>query len=199
MPPGFRFSLKVPKIITHEQGLIGSAAAWRRFQTVLEPLGDQRGPLLFQFPYLAKGADPEEFETGADFRERLAAFLPLLPDPPHGPLSFLSDDLLDHYAATFERTGMTGAFNRYRALAFDAATVGDLAGATDDQPACFIAGSRDPVRGMLPGVDSYAEPGGGCTDFRSATIIEGAGHWVHQEAPDEVNAALDTFLDSLDP
>lgn len=130
---------------------------------------------------------------------RDAAFLPLLPDPPDGPLSFLSDEALDHYAATFARTGMTGAFNRYRALPHDAATVGDLAGATVDQPACFIAGSLDPVRGMLPGVDSYEDPGVACTDFRGKTIIGGAGHWVHQEAPDEVNAALDAFLDSLDP
>jgi pimeloyl-ACP methyl ester carboxylesterase len=128
---------------------------------------------------------------------RDAAFLPLLPDPPDGPLSFLSDDALDHYAATFARTGMTGAFNRYRALAFDAATVGDLAGATVDQPSCFIAGALDPVRGMLPGVDSYEDPGAACTDFRGKTIIEGAGHWVHQEAPDATNAALDAFLDSL--
>ena len=67
-----------------------------------------------------------------------------------------------------------------------------------DQPACFIAGSRDPVRWMLPGADSYEDPGAACTDFRGKTIIEGAGHWVHQEAPDEVNAALDAFLDSLE-
>jgi pimeloyl-ACP methyl ester carboxylesterase len=130
---------------------------------------------------------------------RDAAFLPLLPDPPDGPLSFLSDDALDRYAATFERTGMTGAFNRYRALAHDPETVGDLAGVTVDQPACFIAGSRDPVRSMLPGGDGYADPGAACTDFRGTTIIEGAGHWVHQEAPAEVNAALDAFLDSVAP
>jgi len=130
---------------------------------------------------------------------RDAEFLPLLPDPPEGPFSFLSDEALDHYAATFARTGMTGAFNRYRALTADAGTVGDLAGATVDQPACFIAGSLDPVRGMLPGVDSYEDPGAACTDFRGTTIIEGAGHWVHQEAPAAVNAALDAFLDSLAP
>lgn len=129
---------------------------------------------------------------------RDAAFLPLLPEPPDGPLRFLSDDALDRYAATFARTGMTGAFNRYRAAPFDAATVGDLAGATVDQPACFIGGSLDPVRAMVPGVDSYADPGAGCTDFRGTTIVEGAGHWVHQEAPEAVNAALDAFLRSLE-
>jgi pimeloyl-ACP methyl ester carboxylesterase len=128
---------------------------------------------------------------------RDAAFLPLLPEPPDGPLSFLTDDDLDLSAATFERTGMTGAFNRYRALAFDADASADIVGATVDQPSCFVAGGRDPVRAMLPGVDSYADPGAACTDFRGSTIIEGAGHWVQHEAPAEVNAALGAFLDSL--
>ena len=35
-------------------------------------------------------------------------------------------------------------------------------------------------------------------DHRGNTIVEGAGHWVQQEAPDEVNAALLQFLGSLD-
>ena len=63
-----------------------------------------------------------------------------------------------------------------------------------DQPSCFIAGSLDPVREMLPGVDSYADPGAACADFRGTTIIEGAGHWVHMEKPDAVNEPLLKFL-----
>jgi pimeloyl-ACP methyl ester carboxylesterase len=35
-------------------------------------------------------------------------------------------------------------------------------------------------------------------DLRSFTLIEGAGHWVQQERPAEVNAALLAFLDGLD-
>jgi pimeloyl-ACP methyl ester carboxylesterase len=128
---------------------------------------------------------------------RDAAFLPLLPDPPDGPLSFLPDAELDACTAVFERTGMTGAFNRYRALAFDAAASADIIGATVSQPSCFIAGALDPVRAMVPGVDSYADPGAACTDFRGSTIVDGAGHWVQREAPTAVNAALDAFLDSL--
>ena len=69
-----------------------------------------------------------------------------------------TDEDLDTYVATFERTGMTGAFNRYRAAPFDAADAGELAAATLDQPSCFIGGSLDPVRHMLPGGDMYASP-----------------------------------------
>lgn len=128
---------------------------------------------------------------------RDAAFLPLLPDPPEGPLSFLPDDELDRITATFERTGLTGAFNRYRAAALDAADETDIVGATVDQPSCFVAGALDPVRSMVPGVDLYADPGAGCTDFRDATVISGVGHWVQREAVDATNVALDDFLDGL--
>ncbi len=79
VPPGFVFSLKVPKRITHELYLENCQAEWRAFLDRLAPLGPARGPLLFQFPYVAKGADPQEYETGREFLRRLAAFLPALP------------------------------------------------------------------------------------------------------------------------
>ncbi|MBN1424918.1 DUF72 domain-containing protein [Candidatus Fermentibacteria bacterium] len=79
VPDGFTFSLKVPKEITHDRYLEDCGAPWSQFLRVLEPLGDKRGPLLFQFPYVAKKKDAEEHATGADFRRRLAAFAPLLP------------------------------------------------------------------------------------------------------------------------
>jgi pimeloyl-ACP methyl ester carboxylesterase len=129
---------------------------------------------------------------------RDATLLPLLPDPPSGPLSFITDADLDAVAASLERTGMVGAFNRYRALALDAAQSADIIGAAVTQPSCFIAGERDPVRAFIPGIDGYADPGAACTDFRGSTIVAGAGHWVHQERPAETNAALLAFLQSVD-
>lgn len=125
---------------------------------------------------------------------RDANFLELLPEPPAGELDFLPDEELDHLARTFERSGMTGSFNRYRAAPLDATDETDLIGATLDQPSCFIAGALDPVRKMIPGADLYAEAGAACSDFRGATVIEGAGHWVQQEAPEATNRALEAFL-----
>ena len=155
---------------------------------------DLRGALKRCFFALSGDAPPGSWLPEAP---RDAAFLALLPDPPDGPLSFLPDDELDALVASFERTGMVGAFNRYRAAALDAAADADIIGATVAQPSCFIGGELDPVRSMLPGTDLFAEPGAGCTDFRGATIVDGAGHWVHQEAVAETNAALDAFLASL--
>jgi pimeloyl-ACP methyl ester carboxylesterase len=35
------------------------------------------------------------------------------------------------------------------------------------------------------------------TDLREHVVLDGAGHWVQQERPAEVNAALLRFLGSL--
>ncbi len=128
---------------------------------------------------------------------RDASLLAQLPPAPDGPLAFLDDDDLDVYVSAFARTGLTGAFNRYRAMTLDVDSTADIVGATVNQPSCFIGGERDMVRAMVPGVDAYADPGSGCTDFRGVTIVPGAGHWVQQEAPAEVNAALAAFLAAL--
>lgn len=109
----------------------------------------------------------------------------------------MSDDDLDVYVSTFRRTGMVGAFNRYRAMRLDGAADTDIVGAMLDQPSCFIAGEHDLVRDMLPGVDLFDSPGAACSDFRGATIVQGVGHWVQQEAPATVNQALDDFLTGL--
>ena len=128
---------------------------------------------------------------------REATLLSLLPDPPPGPLGFMTDDDLDTYVRAFEVSGFRGAFNRYRAVALDPEATADIHGATVDVPACFIGGELDLVRSMVPGVDLFADPGAACTDYRGTTIVPGAGHWVQQEAPVDVNAALDAFVDAL--
>ena len=79
VPAGFRFALKVPKTITHDRALKGCEAEWEQFLRLTERLGDKRGPLLFQFPYRAKGRDAEEHRSGRRFLERLAAFSEGLP------------------------------------------------------------------------------------------------------------------------
>lgn len=79
-PDGFVFSMKVPRVITHDKALVDCGDDWRRFLEVTAPLGPKRGPLLFQFPYVAKGKDADEYQTGRGFLGRLEAFLPLVPD-----------------------------------------------------------------------------------------------------------------------
>ncbi len=78
-PAGFVFSAKVPKVITHEKYLVDCEPELDEFVSVMSRLGDKLGPLVMQFPYVAKGKDPEEYSTGNDFIGRLTKFIGLLP------------------------------------------------------------------------------------------------------------------------
>lgn len=101
------------------------------------------------------------------------------------------------YRDAFARGGWHGPLNRYRAQGIDFEQRQAVKGRRIAQPAAFIAGTLDPVRAFMPGVDMFAAAGAACDDFRGSTLIEGAGHWVQQEAPGEVNAALSAFVAGL--
>ncbi len=103
------------------------------------------------------------------------------------------------FVEAFRAGGWRGPLNRYRAQDLDFAERKAVRGRTIAQPACFIAGEADVVRHFVPGVDLYADPGAFCDDYRGTTLIPGAGHWVQQEAPGAVNAALEAFLEGLWP
>jgi uncharacterized protein YecE (DUF72 family) len=74
-PADFLLSAKLPREITHDRGLVGCDDLVSEFLAAMDLLQDKRGPLVAQFPYVAKGRDPEEYETGDDFRNRLDRFL----------------------------------------------------------------------------------------------------------------------------
>jgi uncharacterized protein YecE (DUF72 family) len=50
VPAGFRFSVKVPKVMTHEQRLADCGVLLDRFATEVAGLGDKLGVLLVQLP-----------------------------------------------------------------------------------------------------------------------------------------------------
>jgi len=120
-------------------------------------------------------------------------FVDRLPEPDGLP-DWLSQEELDHYIAEFTRTGFTGGINWYRNFDRNWELTPQLDGAKITVPSAFITGSADPVALMTPAgvMDGWV------TDHRGSTIVDGAGHWVQQEAPAEVNDALLAFLDSLD-
>jgi len=125
-----------------------------------------------------------------------ATLLDGLTDPDPFPI-WMTDDDLQIYVDAFEAGGWVGPFNRYRAQGIDAEQIGPRPDGVLTQPATFIGGEFDGVRRFVPGVDLYENAGGACADFRGTTIVPGVGHWVQQEAPGAVNAALDAFVDSL--
>lgn len=130
--------------------------------------------------------DPSTFANdGRGFVERI-------PEPSGLP-SWLSQAELDHYVEEFTRTGFTGGLNWYRNFDRNWATTEALAGAKVEVPSLFIGGTLDPVVMMTP--PSVAHPS--LTDHRGDVLVEGAGHWVQQQAPEAVNAALIRFLDDV--
>jgi pimeloyl-ACP methyl ester carboxylesterase len=125
-----------------------------------------------------------------------AKLLDGMDDPQPFP-AWMSEADLAVYADAFRAGGFRGPLNRYRAQEIDFTDLADFAGKPVTQPACFIGGERDAVRNFLPGLDLYSLAAAACTDFRGSTIVPAAGHWVQQEAPAAVNAALEAFLTGL--
>ena len=97
------------------------------------------------------------------------------------------------FASEYRRTGFRGGLNWYRNIDRNWELTAPWQDATIRQPALFIVGTRDPVIAGKRGVAaiehmSRAVPG------VQKVIIDGAGHWIQQERPDRVNAALVEFL-----
>ncbi len=78
-PEGFIFSAKVPKVISHDKYMEDCQSELNEFLSAISRLEGRLGPLVFQFPYIAKGKDPDEYRTGADFMKRLKELIKLLP------------------------------------------------------------------------------------------------------------------------
>jgi pimeloyl-ACP methyl ester carboxylesterase len=117
-------------------------------------------------------------------------------DPQPFP-GWMREQDLQAFVDAFRAGGFRGPLNRYRAQNIDFAEMSPFSGKPVTQPSYFLAGERDAVRAFVPGMDLYANPGAGCTDFRGSLILPDIGHWVQQEAPVATNAALEAFLKGL--
>ncbi len=103
---------------------------------------------------------------------------------------WLSEQELAVYIEAFERTGFTGGLNWYRNIDRNWELTEPVAERRVEQPALFLTGELDPVRSFMPAEAMQ----GWVTDLREQIVIDGAGHWVQQQAPEAVNAALLEFL-----
>lgn len=113
---------------------------------------------------------------------------------PDGLPDWISQDELDHYVREFTRTGFTGGLNWYRNMDRNWETTPHLDGDKITVPCLFVGGSADPVLAFTRR-DRAAEVVSG--PYREL-MIDGAGHWLQQERPAEVNAALLEFLKGVE-
>lgn len=111
-------------------------------------------------------------------------------DPAAALPGWLSVADLDVYVREFSRTGFTGGLNWYRNYDRNWETTRELETARITVPALFVGGSADPVLGFMR-PDRATEVATG--PYREV-MLDGAGHWVHQERAAEVNRILLDFL-----
>lgn len=107
---------------------------------------------------------------------------------------WLSDAELAVYSSEYGRTGFQGGLNWYRTR-FEPALNAELsryAGRTIDVPSMFISGAKDWGTYQAPGALQRMQSGI-CTRFDGVHLVDGAGHWVMQEQPDEVSRCLLSF------
>jgi epoxide hydrolase A/B len=109
--------------------------------------------------------------------------------------SWLTEADLDFFAGEFKRSGLRGGLNWYRNIDRNWELTAFLDGAKVRQPSMFAAGEHDVVLRMVPDASSLVDAWmPGC---RSKTVIPGAGHWIQQERPAEINRLLLEFVAGL--
>jgi len=107
--------------------------------------------------------------------------------------AWLTEADLDFYTEEFKRTGFRGGLNWYRNIDTNWKLLTQiLSGAKIHQPSLFVAGEFDPIITMYrQHFDSLEETMPG---LRKKVLVPGAGHWIQQERPNEVNELLIGFL-----
>jgi pimeloyl-ACP methyl ester carboxylesterase len=99
--------------------------------------------------------------------------------------SWLPEDVFQEYVAAFTRTGFGASLNYYRNLDANWLLGTQREATTIGAPSLFVTGSRDPVTLFMPAANT-------ADSFRALEqhVVEGAGHWVQQQEPDQVNTLL---------
>ena len=123
-------------------------------------------------------------------------FLDLTIDPPELP-PWLSEADLAFVAGEYRRTGFRGGLSLYRNFDRNWELLAPWHGAQVRQPALFVAGSLDAVINSALGKAPLEAMPKHVPELRGTLLLEGAGHWIQQERPAEVNAAVLEFLRGL--
>jgi pimeloyl-ACP methyl ester carboxylesterase len=180
---------------------------------VLTALTEALGPDNYQVFFQEPGAAEKVFE--ADVRKSVLAWLigisgdapeitrldkvdadSVLPDFSARPLPmWLTEEDVAYYTSEFERTGFGGALKWYRTSKLNFELLAPWRRAPLLAPSLFVAGDRDPVvnwpgmRALIDNLKTLSMP-----NVTKCVLLEGAGHWIQQERPDQVNDLLLEFL-----
>jgi len=123
---------------------------------------------------------------------------PMMPSPAEiAACTWLTEAEVDVYATEYARTEFAGALQGYRVRRGSdpksQAEMRTFSGRSIDVPSMFIAGKSDWGVYQTPGaVDRMRTTA--CTQMVGFHLVDGAGHWVQQEQPEQVSALLTGFL-----
>jgi pimeloyl-ACP methyl ester carboxylesterase len=144
--------------------------------------------------YGASGDRPLSGPPGPPVVPPGGGFLDLATDPEQLPAWFSEEDIAV-FADEFAKAGFTGGLNWYRNLDRNWELTAAWDGARIEVPALYAVGDRDRafqgVDKIVPALERIAPR------HHDPVVIPGCGHWIQQERPDAVNAALLDFLGAL--
>jgi pimeloyl-ACP methyl ester carboxylesterase len=143
-----------------------------------------------------RGGAPAGPAAAVGMVPRQGGFLSRMVDPETLP-SWLTEADVDFYAGEFARTGFRGGLNWYRNIDRNWELLAPYSGARVMVPALYVAGDRDLVvafRGMDRLIPSLGKL---VPNLRHTVMLPDCGHWTQQERPNEVNAAILEFLNTL--
>jgi pimeloyl-ACP methyl ester carboxylesterase len=190
----------------------------RNFDEVIRELFDDKNRFFYQSYFREPGVAEAVFDPNPrDFLRRFYyaisgdavpgswpmnltaadALLDGLADPQVFP-AWMSERDLDYYVGEFTRSGFFGPISRYRNHTRDFHYLQQFKGRRSEQPAFFVAGTRDGAFNMFGAAgDPIAGMRRHVPNLEAAHVLEGCGHWTQQERPAEVNALLVPWLATL--
>jgi pimeloyl-ACP methyl ester carboxylesterase len=146
-----------------------------------------------RFLHSCSGDAPPE-KRWRPFFGKTEKFLDTIFEPDALP-GWLTEEDINYFSTEFARTGFRGGLNWYRNLDGLWEQTPFLTGAKLYQPALFIAGEMDVGIAMYRRAFETLERG--MPALRKKVVLPGAGHWIQQERPAEVNQLLIEFLKGL--
>jgi len=111
--------------------------------------------------------------------------------------NWLTENDLRVYAESFRHSGFRGALNWYRNIDRNQALLAFARGLTINIPALYMVGERDVVLANPFMRDVIATMTHLVPQLRQIIELPGCGHWIQQERPDTVNAAIIAFVNTL--
>lgn len=108
---------------------------------------------------------------------------------------WMSEAHFQEYVDAFSAGGFKHPVDWYRCLDRNWELTAWLQDRRIAAPSLFIVGERDPVRHYAGAHEAGLKDW--LTDLRGQHVLPGAGHWLQQERPEDVNRLLLDFLQSL--